>query len=250
MSLLLRTAGDLAEALVFLTRLPLPARRNPRGLGAVMAVFPLAGLVLGLLLVALDAGLQAGGLPPTTCNVLIVVALVVLTGGLHLDGLMDTCDGLWGGHTPQRRLEIMRDSRVGSYGALGGACILLLKVAGLEALHGASRTAGLALAPALARWAIVLVAWLFPSARPDGLGATFRAAVTAPRLVGAATLSLLLAALAASRAGLVAWVICTVLTWLVGRAISNAIGGLTGDSYGAVTEINEVAALFVLALVS
>jgi adenosylcobinamide-GDP ribazoletransferase len=249
MSLLLRTAGDLAEALVFLTRLPLPHRRNQRGLGAVVAVFPLAGLILGLLLVAFDTALQAAGLPPTTRNILIVVALVSLTGGLHLDGLMDTCDGLWGGHTPQRRLEIMRDSRVGSYGVLGGACILLLKVAGLEGLHGASRLAALALAPALARWAIVLATRLFPQARPAGLGATFRAAVTTPRLLGAATSSLLIAAIVSPMAGLTAWVACTMLTWLLGRAISGAIGGLTGDSYGAVIELSEVAALFVFALV-
>jgi len=249
-ALLLRTAGDLAEALVFLTRLPLPVRRSPCGLGAVVAVFPLAGLVLGLLLLALDTGSQAAGLPPTTRNVLIVVALVVLTGGLHLDGLMDTCDGLWGGHTPRRRLEIMRDSRIGSYGALGGACILLLKVAGLEALHGTSRAAALALAPALARWSIVLAARLFPPARRDGLGATFRAAVTVPRLVGAASLSLLLAVLVAPRSGIQAWAVCTALAWLVGRAIARAIGGLTGDSYGALIELNEVAALFVFALVS
>ena len=93
-----------------------------------MATFPLAGLVLGALLVGLDRLLSLTTFPLATRNILLVVALVALTGGLHLDGLMDTCDGLIGGHNAQQRLNIMRDSHVGSYGVLGGVCVVLLKV--------------------------------------------------------------------------------------------------------------------------
>src|SRR2546423_10358470 len=178
--------GDLVEALHFLTRLPLPATRALRGPATALAAFPLAGLVLGLLLAGLDAILSGMSLPWITRDILLVVALVLLTGGLHLDGLMDTCDGLWGGHSAEQRLAIMRDSRVGSYGVLGGVSVLLLKLGGLEALHGTRRTSALIIAPVLARWALVLAAAIYPPARPDGLGAAFRAGVTPVRVAVAA----------------------------------------------------------------
>jgi adenosylcobinamide-GDP ribazoletransferase len=241
--------GDLVEALLFLTRLPVPATRALRGPATALAALPLAGLVLGLLLASLDVILSDTSLPWITRDILLVVGLVLLTGGLHLDGLMDTCDGLWGGHSPEQRLAIMRDSRVGSYGVLGGASVLLLKLGGLEALHGTHRTSTLIIAPVLARWALVLAAAIYPPAHPDGLGAAFRAGVTPARMAVAAGTSLLIAAAAGQFSGIVAWAICCTATWLMGRAIMSKIPGLTGDTYGALAEGNEVVALFALALV-
>src|SRR2546423_7712403 len=182
---------DLVTALSFLTRLPLPAlsRRQSahvRGPAEAMATFPLAGLVLGALLVGLDRLLSLTAFPLPTRNILLVVALVALTGGLHLDGLMDTCDGLIGGHNAQQRLNIMRDSHVGSYGVLGGVCVVLLKVGALGAVPNSARVVALLLTPMLGRWSLVLAAALFPPARPSGLGAAFRAGVTPPRLAAAA----------------------------------------------------------------
>lgn len=242
--------GDLVEALHFLTRLPLPGSRPIRGPAAALAAFPLAGLVLGLLLAGLDTILGHTPLPWFTRDVLLVVALVLLTGGLHLDGLMDTCDGLWGGHNPAQRLAVMRDSRVGGYGVLGGAGVLLLKLGGLEALHGAGRASALIVAPVLARWALVLAAALYPPARPDGLGAAFRAGITPSRMAMAAGTSLLIAVIAGRLSGGVAWTICGVATWLLGHAIVRKIPGLTGDVYGAMAELNEVVAIFTFALVT
>ncbi len=242
--------GDLLEALGFLTRLPLPGPRRTRGPAEALAAFPLAGCVLGLLLALLDAGLGRTRLPPFTRDTLVVVALVLLTGGLHLDGLMDACDGLFGGHDPERRLLIMRDSRVGSFGVLGAACVILLKLAGLVALHGpgSNRVAALVLAPTLGRWALVLAAALYPLARPDGLGAAFHAGVTPPRMAIAAGATTLIAVAAGRLAGVLALAVSCAVTWLLGRVVMGKIPGLTGDTYGAIAELNEVATLFAFAL--
>src|ERR687884_1416998 len=186
-----RLPRDLITALCFLTRLPLPAlscwqSAHMRGPAEAMATFPLAGLVLGALLVGLDRLLNLTAFPLATRSILLVVALVALTGGLHLDGLMDTCDGLIGGHNAQQRLNIMRDSHVGSYGVLGSMCVVLLKVGALGAVPNSARVLALLLAPMLGRWSLVLAAALFPPPRPRGVGAAFRAGVTPPRLTAAA----------------------------------------------------------------
>lgn len=241
---------DLLASLRFLTRLPLPGAPTVRGPGDSLAAFPLAGLVLGLLIVALDAIFAHLRLPLFTRDVLVVLALVLLTGGLHLDGLMDTCDGLWGGATPERRLEIMRDSRVGGYGVLGGVCALLLKLAALAALPAHQRTCALIVAPVLGRWALVLAAVLFPPARPDGLGAAFRRGLTPARFAVAVGSSLTIVALAGRRNSLAAWLACSLVVWLAGRAALRKIPGLTGDTYGALAELTEIASLFTFALVA
>lgn len=241
---------DLAESLRFLTRLPLPgppAMRNP---GEALAAFPLAGLVLGLLLTRLDALLELTRFPPFTRDVLLVVALVLMTGGLHLDGLMDSCDGLFGGRDLEQRLSIMRDSRVGGFGVLGAVCALLLKLAFLVALPGDRRAAALIVAPVLGRWSLVLAATLFPPARPGGLGALFQRGLTPPRQVVASGAALLIVALAGGLPGVLAFLVVSGATWLIGHYVMGKIEGLTGDIYGAICELTEVAALFVLALLT
>ena len=139
--------------------------------------FPLVGLLLAALLWLLVLILTPL-VPQLALAALLVVGLVLLTGGLHLDGLMDTCDGLLGGSTRERKLEIMRDSRVGSFGVLGGACILLLKFALLASVSIHALPLALLLALPSARWAMVLALRIFPSARPTGLGAAFHQVIT------------------------------------------------------------------------
>jgi len=241
---------DLVESLRFLTRLPLPGQPAMRNPGEALAAFPLVGLVLGLLLALLDLLLGLTRLPLFTRDVLLIVALVLLTGGLHLDGLMDSCDGLFGGYDPEQRLDIMRDSRVGSFGVLGAICALLLKLAFLSAVPAHSRVVALIVAPVLGRWSLVLAAALFPPALPAGLGAAFAKGVTSPRVTIAAVLSLLIVLLAAGLAGALVFLVACVTTGLLGLFVMRRIPGLTGDSYGAICELNEVAALFALALLT
>ena len=208
--------------------------------------FSLVGFLLGLIICILPwiFGTIFGAIfSPLVLAALVVVALVVLTGGLHLDGLMDTCDGVFGRADPDSKLEIMRDSRVGSFGVLGALSVLLLKFALFASLGATLMIPALLIVPAVARWAMVLTALLFPSARITGLGAAFRQTITIPRVVLAALISLLAALIFGHLVGLLVWIGASVVAVAIAAWISRLLGGLTGDVYGAIIEITEVIAL-------
>ncbi len=209
------------------------------------AYFPFVGFLLATLLYLIQL-LFGFLLPHLVLAAVLVVALVLLTGGLHLDGLMDTCDGLFGGRTRERRLEIMRDSRVGSFGVLGGVCILLLKFALFASIEPRMLSLAFFVVLPVSRWAMVLALRVFPSARPGGLGATFRQTVTLPRLIVAATTAFLLAFIVGQGEGVLMWCVATCVALLLGTWATRLIGGLTGDTYGAVAECSEVGVLLVL----
>jgi len=209
--------------------------------------FPLVGLLLALLLWSLVL-LLAPLVPQLVLAALLVAALVILTGGLHLDGLMDSCDGLFGGSTRERKLEIMRDSRVGSFGVLGAICILLLKFALFASLRVHALPLALLIALPSSRWAMVLALRVFPGARPTGLGAAFHQAVTTERLLLAGTIALAIVLFTGQFIGLIVWLAGTVTTLILGLLITRSLGGLTGDSYGAIEEVAEVVALLVLVM--
>jgi adenosylcobinamide-GDP ribazoletransferase len=179
---------------------------------------------------------------------LLVVALVILTGGLHLDGLMDSCDGLFGGSTRERKLEIMRDSRVGTFGVLAGICMLLLKFALFASLRVQVLPLALLLALPSARWAIVVALRVFPSARATGLGAAFHRVITTKRLLVTGIVSLVIVLIAGQLLGLLVWMTVTVTSLLLGLWMTQSIGGLTGDTYGAIEEVAEGVALLLLVM--
>ena len=246
---------ELVAALRFLSVLPLPGRTQLFGKDEAApllvvggAYFPLVGLLLACLLWFLVL-LLTPLVPQLALAALLVVVLVMLTGGLHLDGLMDSCDGLFGGSTRERKLEIMRDSRVGSFGVLGGACILLLKFALLASVRGHALPLALLVALPSARWAMVLALRVFPSARPMGLGAAFHQAITTEGVVLAGIVALAIVLVAGQLIGLIVWVTVTVTALVLGFWITRSLGGLTGDSYGAIAEVVEVVALLVLVMV-
>ncbi|MGH2355740.1 MAG: adenosylcobinamide-GDP ribazoletransferase [Chloroflexota bacterium] len=228
----------------FLTAVPLPLAvpAEARHLGRSLAFFPLVGVVLGLALAGLDAALRLL-LPVSVVSAVVLLAVTLVTGALHLDGLMDACDGIFGGRSPERRLEIMRDSRVGSYGVVAGVLQLLLKYTALTALPAEARGPALVTTLAAGRWAMAGVTWAFPYARPEGLGAAFKAGVTW-RIVAVATVFATGAAtLALGLFGLALLGMAAALAWLAGRYLTAKLGGLTGDCYGAINEIVESAAL-------
>jgi adenosylcobinamide-GDP ribazoletransferase len=187
-------------------------------------------------------------LPPLVLAALLVVVQTVLTGGLHLDGLMDSCDGLFGGSTPERKLEIMRDSRVGSFGVLGGGCILLFRFAAFASIRVHLLTLALFMVLPAARWAMILAVGLFPGARLSGLGSAFRRTVTGPRLLVAAITAIVIVLLVGHIAGLLAWLVATLTALAVGALITRQLGGLTGDSYGAIEEVTEIVLLLLVIL--
>ncbi|MBI3979880.1 MAG: adenosylcobinamide-GDP ribazoletransferase [Chloroflexi bacterium] len=231
----------------FLTVLPLPVRREatPDEWGRGQVAFPIVGLAIGLILVGLDAALGRVW-PPVVVNGLLILAAVLLTGGLHQDGLMDSCDGLFAPRSPKERLEIMRDSRVGSFGVLGLVLVVLLKYGALMGLPPAQRVPALLLAPTLGRWTMVAALRGFPYARPVGLGAAYKAAATTGRLALATLVAAATAAAIAGALGLAVLGLAAVWTFLAGRWVLRRIPGLTGDTYGAINETVETVVLLAM----
>jgi adenosylcobinamide-GDP ribazoletransferase len=172
--------------------------------------------------------------------VLLVALIVVVTGALHMDGLMDTCDALLAPVPPERRLEILWDSRVGSFAVVGAATALLLKYAAVLSLPEAARPAALVAMLGLSRWSMVYATVRYPVARQVGLGMAYKAGARGRELLVASVLAALLAA-PLGLAGLAALGIAWVGTVLLARAIMTKIPGLTGDTYGAIAECIEIA---------
>lgn len=237
--------ADTALCLAFFTRLPVPLPTAPRSLADGFWAAPLAGLAVALTgwlayTLAALTGLSGG-----SAAALTLLATILVTGALHEDGLADTADGFGGGNTRERKLEIMRDSRIGTYGALALGISLILRWAaiadlgspvhvlcGLAAAHAASR----AMLPAYMRFTT--------PARSDGLaaqaGVPTRPVAASAAVLGAAALLLLGLA-----AGLAA-AICLGLAFLLFRRLSMVqIGGHTGDAAGALQQIGEITVLSV-----
>ncbi len=236
----------LRLALSFLTILPIRAPDSrPEDLGRAAAWFPAVGLVLGALLVA--ARWALGWLfPPLLAAALVVALWAALTGGLHLDGLADCGDGLLAAVPPARRLEIMRDPRLGTFGGLSLCLFILLKILAVAALPvGPARLYALVLAPALAR-GLMLLTVRQPSARPGGLGAAFALGLTPAGLLAAAGLPLVLVLLGGWRAAAAAGLALLVTLAVLGLA-RRRLGGVTGDVFGLTVEMTELAVLLAYA---
>jgi adenosylcobinamide-GDP ribazoletransferase len=241
----LRLPNDLLSAFALLSRLPLP---NHTGTGAQSAwAWPLVGAVLGVAGAAVASAALWLGVTPGVAAVLVLATGAMLTGGLHEDGLSDTADGLFGGWTRERRLEIMKDSRVGSYGVLALVLVTLARWSALTALlvYG-GHWAALIATGAVSRAPMALVMALLPNARGSGLShATGRpvpiVAVVALGLAAGLALALLGWSALASLA--VAAVIMVVLSVIALRKI----GGQTGDILGALQQLVEAGCLTALA---
>jgi adenosylcobinamide-GDP ribazoletransferase len=235
---------DLRVALAFLTILPVGQTETQQP-GRSFAYFPLVGLLIGLLLAAVAAGLGPS-LGADAAAFGVLVAWVVITGGLHLDGLGDACDGLLASVEPARRLEIMKDPRTGSWAVIGLVLVLLGKWVLLQDLPAVSLIA----IPVTGRWVMVLVAYAFPYARSGGLGGYFRQGLGRwQALIASLTTIIVLAGLAAIIQALLllALLLMPLIMGLVGMWASRRLGGgLTGDVYGALCELTELMSLFLL----
>jgi adenosylcobinamide-GDP ribazoletransferase len=253
----------LALAIQFLTVLPVRRSRasktakldEPPDMAQALPWFPLVGAMLGLALVVLDWALAF--VFPTGIRAVALLAFIALvTGMLHFDGFVDCCDALLGNRPVARRLEILRDSRIGAYGAIGGALLLLAYFAALVALDGPPRVVALLAAPTLGRWSIVYAVTRYPYARGVGAGTPFRSRGAGHLVVASISMLLLLAgntfaassrwqtiAVMAVLTGMLLMVAqVTLLVWLAWAA--RRLGGkLTGDTYGAVCVLVELVVL-------
>lgn len=232
----------------FLTAVPLSRNGHnpePRELAASMGWYPLVGLVLGSILAASDL-LFSRFVSDGVVAWLLIIVLVVLTRGLHQDGLADSLDGLAGGRSPSERLAIMRDGRIGAIGATGLVLALGLRYEGVMELPDDGRMALLIAMPAVGRWAMVVGAMAAPYARSEGgLAQPFLAHLSWPHLLGA---TLLLAVVLGWFLGPIGALVSLVLVASVARASTafsrRLFGGVTGDTLGATNEMAEV--LFLL----
>jgi adenosylcobinamide-GDP ribazoletransferase len=231
----LRIAFGLMTTLPF--RLPTDWSAGDSGRASVW--YPFVGLVIGAVTWLAWEG-ATSAFPPWVAGMITLVVWIVLTGGLHLDGLADCCDGLLASTSVERRLEIMKDPHVGAFGVIGLILVLMLKAAALASLSPAS-SPGILLAATLARWCI-LPAGMIRLARPSGMGADFAQGFRRSFLVWGVILPLAIAILLGVRgvlsaiAGLVA---AALVLWLA----KSRIGGVTGDVFGMVVEVVETVVL-------
>jgi adenosylcobinamide-GDP ribazoletransferase len=240
-------------ALHFLTSIPVPLKRelSPAQLGRATTYFPLIGLVIGGILAGLN-WLLLNIMPVGVVNALLIVVLVILSGAIHLDGLADTCDGIGGHKTTEERWRVMRDSRTGAFGVVGIVLLLLVKYISLNHIPSDLMTPVLILLPATSRWAMVYAIFVYPYARPEGLGTAYKNATRWPQFT-MATLTVCAAAGALfplfSYMGLLMIPGIWITTTLMAIYFKYKFSGLTGDNYGAINEMAEVVALLLAVII-
>ena len=240
---------DLRTAVAFLTRLPMPHPQGamPENFVRAHRMFPLVGAAIGCAVGLLCLALRAIGLPDLAAAALALGGSALLTGALHEDGLADVADGFGGGRDVAAKLEIMRDSRLGTYGALILMVSFVAKLAALARLPDGHVVQSLVVAHALARGVLPLMAMSLDYARKDGLAANAGRPDSATALTaGAIAVLIALVALpwrAALGAVLVTAACAIGMAWLARRQI----GGQTGDVLGGTEQIGETAILLLLA---
>jgi len=237
---------DIALCLAFFTRLPLP-HFDFRGRTLADAIWaaPLAGLAVAIVASAAYASGVWLGLPSGPAAALALAAAMLATGCLHEDGLSDVADGFGGGATRERKLEIMRDSRIGSYGTAALVISLLLRWSALAALAAPGQLLAALIAAHCASRALPgALMHILPPARADGLSASAGTVSQETALLGAAIGALSLLALGFSSA-IAALVMLVLLLIGFGALCRRQIGGQTGDAAGALQQLGEIAVLLV-----
>ena len=239
------------SALRFLTIIPLPGRREvtPEEVGRSIVYFPLVGLIIGLILVGLN-WLMGLFLPSALVDVLLVVSLVAISGAFHLDGFVDTCDGMVGHKTVEERWRVMGDSRVGAFGIIGVCCLLLVKYVSLSNVPESWLVETLVLMPVVSRWAMVYAVFAYPYAKPSGLGKAFKQGASWPRFVIATVITLVVAVILAQLTGFIIMLAIWVTVVAMAAYLKGKFGGLTGDTYGAINEVAEVCLLILVCLLA
>ena len=237
--------------LQFLTRIRIVRQTvwTAEDFGRSTRFFPLVGLVLGICY-ALAAWILISvlGMRALTAALLLILPLL-LTGGLHADGFMDTADGVFSGRERERKLEIMKDSRVGSFGVVSFVLLMFLQFALLLDMNPLLLVYVFFVLPIIGRMAMVLAVSCFPYARADGMGKTF-ADMADRRTVAIAAVTTSVLVIPIGLLATLALVLGVVFTLLFCRWVTAILGGVTGDVYGAATVLTETIVLAVFSLAS
>ena len=249
----------LAEALRFFSVIPLPGKPSKRA-SLVLVAYPWAGLILGCIVAGLGwaSGWLFGSLGMA---VVMLTTRILITGALHLDGLADLADGM-GADNKERRLAVMADSRLGTFGALAllfvfawQALLISELISGRGNFHDGAHAPPeltqfypLLLAPVLSRGLLALPIRCFHSARPGGMGNRIRSSATWPAVLASLSATLLLAFLFYAAIGLGITLLVAGGMMLAAFGVSRRLGGLTGDVYGALIELGELMLFLALLL--
>lgn len=239
--------NSFLAALQFLTIFPWPRRwdRSAGEVGPAAIYFPVIGFLLGLILVLVNFLLEPLA-SPGLASVALVTILVLLTRGLHLDGLGDTFDGLGAGGDRERMLRIMDDSHTGAFGVISIVLLLFFKIQAIESIDS-ERWHALLAAPILGRWAMVLLGYRSRAAKP-GLGSTLIDHLETKHVVIATFVALILVAAILRGAGIAIMIWVAFFTLASKEYFHRHLGGVTGDTFGAVGEVSETSVLVFLAL--
>ncbi|MEW6095700.1 MAG: adenosylcobinamide-GDP ribazoletransferase [bacterium] len=249
---------DFIIAFQFLTRFTISSKElelSKEDLAKAMVCFPIIGMVIGSFLVLINFGLSLF-LPALVVDGFIIVSLIFITSGLHLDGFADTIDGFSSGKSKKEILDIMSDSRVGAIGVIGIFCLLIIKFAIIHEMAIEVKNIALILMSVLGRWAMVMAAASSNYAKDsDGLGKPFTDYVETKEFVFATIITVLIGW------GLFSWgtlpykgIILILIVYLVNlyllKFVKGKIDGVTGDVLGAICEITEVLVLFLIIIIN
>lgn len=230
-------------ALQFLTVVPIKIKSEiaEEDFGRSLLYFPVVGILIGLVLSGV--ALLLGFLPNPVVGVLILIISIVITGGIHLDGFADTCDGFYGPRPKEKILEIMQDSRVGTMGVVGVVCLLLLKFTLIVSVPQDALWKLLIMMTVFARWSHILACYTSNYARDEGKAKYFVEYAGKIELLVGTVFTVVLFLLLMRFMGLILLVLSLLSTLLFMNYVKRKIGGMTGDTIGAVNEIAEVAVL-------
>lgn len=242
---------NFLNALGFLSILPFRSKKpwQPGDLGRSALFYPLVGILMG----AITAGvnyLLTLLFPPMLTIALTLCFWIFISGGLHLDGVADCFDGMLNASPPERRLEIMKDSRLGTFGGLGLILLVLLKFSCLYSIPAPMIWLLLPFVMGVSRW-LLLLAGKQPNARPGGLGAEFSSSLKPLHFIVAGLTTLVMTGLVTWQLGwiaLVALLAVHLLAWLIFLFAKKRLGGLTGDVFGLTVELSEVLLLLVFSI--
>jgi adenosylcobinamide-GDP ribazoletransferase len=240
-------------AMAFLTVIPIPVREDeatPSRLADARFAYPIVGGLIGLALAGLSEALRVIGAPAGPSSFLLMASAAILSGGLHLDGLADTADGLFLWGDPGRRLAVMRDPHLGSFGVSAVVVVLIGKFAAIEAMAGPSRSYAVMGGATVARSLVLVSAGLAPYARPEGTGRFLVQATNRRDAALAAVVALIVGTMTAGRGGVIASAVGLSVAIVLTRAARRKLGGVTGDTLGALVELGELSFLLIVGLQS
>jgi adenosylcobinamide-GDP ribazoletransferase len=241
--------GDFITGFQFLTRIPIKVQTQwkPESFSHSVKFFPVIGGIIGLLLSGTLYGAQNFWnvkLPIHFVAIGLILLEIIITGGLHCDGLMDTVDGVFSGRPREKMLEIMKDSRVGAFGSMSFCLLIFVKYSLIMDIDPVSLPLAILVMPIVGRTAVVAAITLYPYARAEGLGKAFYQSAHKYTLYVAGLCSALLL-IPLGKIAIASGLVGIVFALLFSEYVSKRLGGLTGDVYGAIVELTEIITLLI-----